>query len=65
MKGVNHRNKIGRFCKDAFPYFWDAFHGNSSFGSTAKVGFQVGVYICTEKTPKQCNEKHGKNGKEK
>lgn len=48
-KGANHRDKIGRLCKDAVPHFWDAFHGNSSLGSTAKVGFQVGMYICEER----------------
>lgn len=45
MKGVNHRNKIGRLHVDAVPYFWDAIHGNSSFGSTAKVSFEVGMYV--------------------
>lgn len=47
-EGVNHRNKIGRQ-EIAIPCFWDAFHGCSSFGSTAKVAFQVGMYISTER----------------
>lgn len=66
MKGANHRNKIGRLHKDAVPHFWDAFHGNSSLGSTAKVGFQVGMcrYICAERK-KKCNEKHREKRKRK
>lgn len=63
MKGVNHRNKIGRLHKDAIPHLWDAFHANSSFGSTSKVGFQVGMYTCTERKESAMKNKKKWKGK--
>lgn len=59
MKGVNHRNKIGRLHKDAIPHLWDAFHANSSFGSTAKVG----MYTCTERKESAMKNKKTKQNK--
>lgn len=63
-EGVKQRNKIGRQ-EIAIPYFWDAFQGSSSFGSTAKVAFQVGMYICTERKRSAMKTTQKQNGKEK